>query len=336
MSYSKKRAAASLGWSNKEFEEKAERAGFDSTEAYWNFLGGEAAPVQQSIKKEILELDRQLEELSPYLTLSEEEIDTFLQKAIAEVTPYYDSKKAEIEAGIKEGKIRTAEDILSTIREVEEDTKTLLARYDLTKAETEEQFIDQIADLTATTAEDLAYKKIDFKQRIEDMKFEQIQRGILTSGIGRADVAEEKGLQSLEEQALLRRSEAKETAFERERKYDLEAVKLARQDAEQKRVRLLGTPEEAAATEAAARETAGYTGAGLPGETEIQRLRQERGVTPATPLQLSDLSRERRLGEEATAQEMQAEEEAIRAQEYNLIREKLERKRAGTSSLRGY
>ena len=334
--YSKERASASLGISNNEFEKRAKDAGYDSTEAYWNSIGGESAPVQQAIQKEIIALDRQLEELSPYLSLSDEEKQAFLDKAIAEVTPYYDSIKGEIEAGIQEGKVRTAEDMLSTIREVGETTKNLLARYDLTQAETEEEFLDNIADLTSTTEEDLAYKKQDFRQRLEDVKFSQIQQGTLTSGIGKKKVGEEQELQTLEEQALTRRAETKETEFERERKYDLEAVQLARQDAEQRRVRLLGTPEEAAATEAAARETAGFTGAGLPGETEITRLREERGISTRAPSELTALSRERRYGEEATAQELQADELARKKQEYSLIRQKLERANSRSSSLRGY
>ena len=337
MAYSKKRAAASLGISKKEFEKRAKEAGFDSTEAYWDSIGGDMAPFEQAMIKDILAFNRQIDEVSRYISFTEEEDQSFTDRAIEEIMPYYDSKKAEIEEGIKEGKLQTAEDILSTIREVEAQTKSTLAKWDLTQAANEEEFIDKLADLTATTAEDLAYKKQDFKQRLEDTKFDLIQKGTLTGGTGRRIMREERESQALEEQALTRRAEAKETALERGKKYDLEAVQLARQDAEQKRIRLIGSPEEAAAAEAEARERTGYGVEGLPSEMGITRAREERDIEPLDyrEAKLTELERKRVADVETTKLELEKAERTRREEENRLIREGLERKRTQTSSLLG-
>lgn len=324
MAYSKSRAAQQLGIGKKEFEKRAERAGFDNTEDYWNSIGGDSAPLQQAITKELIALDRQLDELGP-LGLTDEEKQQFLEKAIQEVQPYYDRKSAELEAGLKEGKVRTAEDILLTIREVEEEVSSELAYYDLQSAQTEEEFINRISDITSTGEEDLALKQNEWTQRLEDVRTSQVQAGTLTSGIGGIERQKEETTRELELQRLQRRTEAEATRVETGRKYDVENIRLAREKAEQDRIRQIGDPGQTAATRAAARETAGLgVGEELGSVTEVERLRKERAITPVfDKTRITDLEEERRKGVESRKQELQAGELAPREQEREFQREKV-------------
>jgi hypothetical protein len=303
-----------------------------------------ADPTYQLVNeltKQVVELDRQISDI-PAVELTDQEKAAFLNKAIEEITPYYNSKRAEIEAGIKEGKVRTAEEILTTQREVEESAKEALAKFDLNQAETEEDFLNQLADLTSTTNEEMVAKKTDFKQRIEDLKVDQVQSGILTSGIGRKAVGEEQDIASLEEQALLRGSEAQKTKLESAKKYNLESIQLARKAAEAERVRQIGTPEEAAATQQSALQTAGYSSLSeLPSATELLRLQKERGISPIDDkTALTDLERERIKAQEATKEELEEDELARRDVEYQAQLRKIEAEKAAKASklsaVRGY
>lgn len=340
--YSKSQAAKSLGITTKELEKRAKDAGFDNTEEYWNSIGGSSAPLIEAISKQMVEYDRQLEELSPYLSLTDEEKQAFLDKALVEITPYYDKKTAEIQAGIQEGKLRTAEDILSQTREIEQEISNQLASFDLSQAKTEEEFVNKLADITATKDEDLTQRRLDFQQRMEIMKSNQIQSGVLTSGIGAKKRAESTDIENLAQQALERRSQASATALETAKKYTIDQIELARKGAEEERIRKIGSPEEAAATRQSAMGTLGISDISqLPSEKEITRLRSERNVTPITgTTSLTDLEEEKARAREATAQELQADELSRRESEYGMTRDQILAERAKKASqisaLRGY
>jgi uncharacterized small protein (DUF1192 family) len=342
MSYSKSASAAKLGISKSEFEKRAKAAGYSDTESYWDSIGGDSAPLVQEITKQVVELDRQIDELTPYLSLTDQEKQAFLDKAIEQITPYYERKKGEIEAGIKEGKVRTAEDILTNIRQVEEETKAELARFDLTTAETEEDFLNKIADITTSKDEDITVKREDYRQRIENLKVSQIQQGTLTSGIGAKKREEQERLKALEESIIQRKAETSATALETAKKFTIDQVALARQAAEQQRIRKIGTPAEVASTTASALETTGLQDINqLKSPEEIARLRAERGIKPLTDnTALPELEAERQKAGIATQQELQADELARRKATYGAqitkIKAEQAKKASQVSALRGY
>ena len=340
--YSKSQAAKSLGISGDELKRRAKAAGFSDTESYYNSVGGSSAPIVESITKQIVELDRQIDEMTPYLSLTDQEKQAFLDKAIQQITPYYENKKAEIEASLKEGKVKTAEDILTSIRQVDEETKAQLANFDLAQAQTEEDFLNRIADITSTTSEDLATKREDYRQRLEILKANQVQSGTLTSGIGAKKRTEQETLKAMEEAAIQRKAQAETTGVQTQEKYNLQNIALARQAAEQARIRKIGTPSEVASTQSAAMQTAGLNDIGqLKSPGELARLRAERGISPSDDrTQLTSLEGQRQRAGVATQQELQADELARRQQEYGSQIDKIKaeqaRKASQISSLRGY
>lgn len=323
MAYSKSSAAAKLGISKKEFEKRAKKAGFDNTEDYWNDIGGDKAPLMEAITKQILELDRQLDQLGP-LGLSDEEKEQYLNKAISEVQPYYDRKSIELDESLKEGKVRTAEDILINIREVEQEVASELSYYDLQSAQTEEEFLNRITDITATSEEDLGLKRNQWQQRLEDVKVSQVQSGTLTSGIGSIAREKEETTRDLELSKIQRRAEAEGTRVSTERKFDVENIKLAREKAEQDRIRRIGDPGQTAATREASRETLGLgEGENLGSVAEIERQRTERGINPVFDKnKVTDLEEDRRKAVESRKLELQAGELAPREQERDFQRDK--------------
>jgi len=125
VAYSKGDFAEALGVTRGELEDMAKEAGFDTTEAYYNFIGGPTGVIKQEIIDQIVELDRELATLGS-VGLTQAEKDAFLQKAIDRVSGYYDNKVAEIEAGVREGKLRTAEDVLMYTREVGNEVRETL------------------------------------------------------------------------------------------------------------------------------------------------------------------------------------------------------------------
>lgn len=341
-SYSKTDAAKSLNISKDEFVKRAKAAGFDDTESYYNSIGGVSAPIIEAISKEMVALDRQIDELTPYLSLTDEEKTAFLNKAIEQITPYYDRKTAELEASLKEGKVRTAEDILTNIRTIEEETKVELERYDLSTAQTEEDFLNKLADITTTKDEDIAVKREDYRQRIETLKANQVQQGTLTSGIGAKKRAEQERLKAMEEAIIARKAETDTTAIETSKTQTIEQYQLARKAAEEQRIRKIGTPSEVASTTASALQTTGLTDINqLQSPEELARQRAERGINPSyDQTQIPELQAEKQKAGVATSQELQADELARREQTYGLQRDKIMAERAkkasSLASLRGY
>lgn len=346
-SYSKSKFAKELGISGSELEKRAEAGGFPSTEAYWVSMGGSSWRLVQEIQKQVVELDRQIDELTPYLSLTDQEKQAFLDKAIEQITPYYERKKGEIEASLKEGKVRTAEDILTNIKQIEEETKAELSSLDLTTAQTEEEFLNKLADITTSKDEDIAVKREDYRQRLENMKVEQIQQGTLTSGIGAKKRAEQERLKALEESIVQRRAEADAQQAETARKYTIDQVALARKAAEEQRIRKIGTPSEVASTTAQALQTTGLQDISqLKSPEELARLRAERGINPlyaqgtSADNNLLELEAEKQKAGIATQQELQADELARREATYGAqitkIKAEQAKKASQVSALRGY
>lgn len=325
MAYSKSKAAKKLGISKDELEKRAKKAGFDTTEAYYNFIGGAAAPIISQIKKQIIELDRQLDKL-PSLALTDQEKENFLQKAISQVQPYYDRKVAEITQGVQEGKIRSAEDTLLYIRDVENEVGTTLANLDLSKAETEEDFINTLTQITAGLDENLDTKREDWRLRIENLKQNQIQSGIFSSGIGKEKREEAARLQQMEESQLQAGAQRQITGAETAKKYTLDQITLARQAAEKERVARIGAEDQTAAQKAAAMGILGITDPNqLGSKTAIDtaRMSDARNISVYKPEALQEIEAERLKAAESRKQELQDEELAIRNQEYERQRQKI-------------
>lgn len=312
-------------------------------EVYPNEVSDELAEkaLEEEIANIVIEYDEQMSNIP--LVLTDEEKEQFLQKAIDQITPYYEEKKEEIQAGIKEGKIRTAEDILSKIREVRQETDEKLANYRVWEAETEEEFVNNIADITATKEEDLEMKRADWRDRIRQAKQGQVQTGVLTSGIGRKRVGEMLDREQMETGAIERRAEQARTEAETGRKYDLKRIALARESAERERIRQIGGPGEEADTTEAALATTGYGSLEeLPSEAELARLRSERNQTVYRPEALTDIEEERKRAIESRRMELETQEEAIRRQRREQLKKQTladlarDKKRYGSAILGSY
>ena len=257
--------------------------------------------------------------------LTDAEMESFLQKAIEQVKPYYDKKKAEIEAGIKEGRVRSMEDLLVEMREVRADIEGELARFDIEQAETEEDLVRTLADITSTKEENLEAKTADWRDRIRAAKTGQVQTGVLTSGIGQQRIRELLEREETEKEAITRRAGVATAEEEAGAKYDIERITLARESAQRERVRRLGTPEEEQQTEAGALGELGYTGMGeLPSAAEIERARAERNITTYRPEALTDITEEEKKAIESRKLTLQQETLAQREAAESAERKKIE------------
>lgn len=298
------------------------------TGSNWVLLGGESdignTPADQlagEIARAISELEAEMQKYP--LELTQQEMDNFLQRAIEQVTPYYEKKKAEIEAGIKEGKIRGAEDVLMEIRKVKDDLNIELKSLDIRQATTEEEFVNTLADITSSKDEDLETKRYEWQQRVDNVKMGQVQGGTLTSGVGKKYVQELLGRQETEKAAVERKYGQQQTEAETAKKYDLQTIGLAREAAEKERVRRLGTTEEEAATTGAALSTLGYSELEqLPSETEIARRRGEYTGSIYSSDALSSMEEEQKRAVESRRMELTDEERAIREQTARQAKEK--------------
>lgn len=328
MAYSKSKTAEQLGISKQELENRAKSEGYKSTEAYVSAYGGVAGLITKSfrdaITKDIVEIDRQLDELFQ-IGLTQEEKDLFLQKAIETITPYYDEQTRRIQEGIREGEIRTAEDALQVIREVEQETSNKLAYYDLQTAETEEDFINRLADITATKEEDIQMKTMDWRDRIESVKLNQVQSGNFMAGW---NVQERKDLEQrkqLELSQIERKAQVEQLGLETQKKYNLDAIRLARESAQQARQRQIGAPVETEETKQSALSTLGYNDMGqLPGATQIQQRREASGISPVyDKYALQNLEGNRLRDVEATKLELEEQRLAENKTAYEAQKQKL-------------
>lgn len=291
--------------------------------------------IVSTIQKEIVALDRQLDQLGA-LGLTDTEKQAFLDKAIEQVQPYYDRKTSEIQQGIDEGRIRTAEDNLLLIREVEQETKNALEQFDLNTAQTEEEFLNRLGFITAGADEDVAFKTEEWRQRLESLRFSQIQSGVFSSGIGEKKRLEQERLKQMELDSINRQEQEALTQAETSKEYNLENIRLAREAAQNKRERLIGAPQQTDAMKSEALTRLGYSDMGqLPSETEIMELRNSRGISPIFSggvEKLNDLEAERRKALEGRSQELQQNELAVREQQAEAERKRILAQRAEKAS----
>ncbi len=280
--------------------------------------------LQKSISNAIVELEQKLDEVDTRLTLSDEERQAFLDKAIEQITPYYNTKKMEIEKGINEGKVQSAEDVLLTIRDVQENTNSLLAKFDIDQAETEEDFINNISEITSRKEDDLNIKRAEWKQRLEDAKLNQVKTGVFASGVGRKKIGELDTMKTLDETSLTNRAAEAETQATTKKKYDLERIVLARKAAEEERIRKIGTPDTVNTLQTNASTTLGLQpGQTIGSQAEIAQARADRNITIRNPEDLTSLEEERLKAIESRNQELQNNELAVREQREKSTREKI-------------
>ena len=263
----------------------------------------------------ILDLEKKLNDVGNTVALTAKESDALLQKAIAQVEPYYNIKKAEIEAGIKEGTIRDAEDLYNQIQSVQNETNKLLSSYNIDEAQTEEEFINKIADITASSEENLAAKKIEWKNRIDDTKATQVQTGVLTSGIGKKRVGDLQEQQALQANTIASQAERAKTQTTTSQKFNLERIKLARETVQKERERQIGTEGETVSTIDKLNTTLGVQQGGTIGDrASVLEARAGRNVSTARPEDLTNITEERKRAIESRKLNLQADELAIRRQ----------------------
>lgn len=277
---------------------------------------GDLTPfLVNEISNQIIELENKLASI-PGVSLSPEEMDAFLEKAITQVEPYYNQKKSEIEQGIKEGKIRTAEDTLILIRQVTDDVRTNLAKYDIDQAESEEDFINRMAEITSIQGENLETKQFEWRNRLDTAKQDLVKSQTYSSGIGIKQVNELEARKQQEIDAVNRAAETAKTETETAKKFSLERITLARQAVTDERKRRIGDESQTAALEAQSRAELGLSADDpLASESDIYNSRAQRNTTVQSPEALTDLEEERRRAVESRKLSLQEEELDIRKTE---------------------
>jgi hypothetical protein len=304
-------------WGKTEALANAKALGVTQRESSGNITQDAINALNDSVANTINSLYEKLNAIG-LPSLTDAEIETFLNKAIEQVTPYYETKQAEIEKGIKEGTIQNMEDILTNIRTVESDTQTLLAKYDIETAKDEEELANKLADITATKDEDLATKKYEWENKINDVKSGQITSDTLTSGIGMKKIQDLLSRQNAEQATVARKAGVQETTANTTTKYDLQTISLARQAAERDRINKIGTDEELAATESSALSTLGYDDMSqLPSNAAIALRRAEANTKVYDPTDLTTLAEQKKQAIESRKLTLQNEELAAREAKYN-------------------
>lgn len=274
------------------------------------------AKLEEQFANQLIDLDAKLSNL--VVSLTDAEKDAYLEKARQQIQPYYDKERERIQQGIKENKIQTAEDLLLEIRNVEETTALQMEELDITKAETEEDFVNTLAEMTRKEGEDLELNRLNWMTKVDASRKEMAQAGYSSDmgGFGTAEYERTKQRRDITQQGIAGEYAAKETALQTEKKYDLERIALARKAAEQKRLRIVGTPEEAEATKKAMTSQAGLSEGQLLSEIEMQRRRAERDIAPVKygAQQLTDLESQQKQALESRKLELEAQELATRKQ----------------------
>lgn len=264
------------------------------------------------ISKQIIELEDKLANI-PGVSLSQAEMDAFLEKAIAEVEPYYNKKKAEIEQGIKEGKIRNAEDTLMLLRQVNTDVTNTLSKYDIDQAQSEEEFINTMSEITSARDENLETKRFEWKSRLDNAKQDLVSKDIYDSGIGRKEVNDLQTRQQQELSSINRIADESVTKEQTAQKFNLERISLARKAVADDRKRRIGDETQSAELENKARADIGLgTNDPLASDAELLYNRDARGITPRSPEDITNLEEERRKAVESRKLSLQQEELDIR------------------------
>ena len=259
------------------------------------------------ISNQLIELEDKLNKI-PGVSLTQEEQDSFLKKALDQITPYFEQKKSEIEKGIREGFIRTAEDTLALIQQVKNEVKNSFQKYDIDQAQTEDEFVAKMADITSAEGEAVESKVYEWQQRMQEAKMNLGKKGILSSGIGMKQLSELEKRQQAEKEAIARRAEQAKTEATTVKKFSLDRVALARQQITDERKRRIGEPTQTAEMEAKAREAAGLAPDQNLSETDILNNRQARNTKVYDPTALNSLEEERRTALESRKLSLQTEE----------------------------
>ena len=99
--------------------------------------------IIKQLSEQLIALDRQIEEVTPQLELTEDEINAFMEKAIADIEPWYQQKVGDIEKSREEGRIQTAEvkpiynepnlKVVSCENKMEEEVLTVLQELGYTR-----------------------------------------------------------------------------------------------------------------------------------------------------------------------------------------------------------
>ena len=292
------------------------------------------------ISNQLIELENKYAAI-PGVSLTQEEMDAFLNKALDQITPYYEAKKTEIEKGIKEGKIRTAEDTLSLIERVKTDVKNNFARYDIDQAQSEEEFINKMADITASSSEATDAKRFEWKQRLDDAKMGLNKQGILSSGIGQKEIANLDARRQEELAAIQRRTQQSQTESETAKKFSLDRIRLARQAITDERNRRIGEPTSTDQLAEKARGELGLTSdQPIGSEADIAYQRAQRNTKVYDPTALSDLEEERRTALESRNLSLKQEEIDRRTAEEKAQRDainaQMAAKQRDLQNVRGY
>jgi hypothetical protein len=327
--YDKGATAKALGMTRDELTAAARKAGYNNSQDWVKASGGVSGlltkKITDQITKQIIDLDRQLDNL-PGISLTDAEKQNFLDKAIAQVQPYYDRKTVEINKGIQEGKLRSAEDILLYTRDTENEIQTTLANLDLSQAQTEEEFINRLADITASADENIAVKQDQFRYQMEALKMNQIQSGIFSSGIGEKKRQAQTATEALAEKNIQNQSLREQTAATTAEQYSLEQIRLAREAAARDRAARIGAPDQAEQMKQQQLGALGLTDMsqlGSRADIEAARAQDARNVTTYKPEALTTLEEQRLKDVEATKQELQQQELDVRNQEYEKQRQKI-------------
>lgn len=293
----------------------------------------------EEVSNQLIELEDKLNKI-PGVSLTQQEQDAFLQKAIDQITPYYDAKMAEIQKGIKEGFIRTAEDTLNLIAQVKNEVKTSFQKYDIDEAQTDQEFVEKMADITSAEGEAVDAKKFEWAQRLEDARATLGKKGILSSGIGQKQISDLKMRMEDEKAAIARRAEQAKTEATTVKKFSLDRVALARQQITDERKRRIGDPDQTAAMEAKARADAGLSTDQNLSEADILNRRQERNTKVYDPTALTALGEERSQAQESRFISLKQEETDKRlAQEKSqreAINSQIAAKQRELQNVRGY
>lgn len=268
------------------------------------------------MKQTMIDLDRQWSAL-PDTVLTQEEKDAILNKAITEITPWYEKQKQQLEKGIQEGKIQSAEDYYLALNQSKLDLETQLKGYDISEAQTNEELADTLAQITSESETDLELKRIEWNNRLQQV--DQQIAGSGFAGTSPALVAKERDMREaadLERQKIEQRAANQTTNTQREAKYDLERIRLARESAQRERELKFGD----AGKEAQMLEESSATLGLQPGQAlsaaEIQKRRLDRGTTAIyNPEEAqSKLEENRKLKEEETRLSLERDELALKQQ----------------------
>lgn len=289
-----------------------------------NASGGNTKQILvNEISQQLIELEDKLAQI-PNVSFTQQEKDAFMQKAITDITPWYEKTKADIEKGIKEGKIRTAEDTLALVARVKMDVKNSFQKYDIEEAQTEEEFTQKLAEITSDSEEAVETKKYEWTQRLNDAKLGLEKSGIYSSGIGQKKLADLQARQEAEKAALERRTEVAKQQQETVKKFSLDRVAIARQAITDDRKRRIGDPVTTAQLETGAKAELGL-GADqeIGSEADLAYQREQRNTKVYDPTALDALEEDKYSRQASKFQTIQTEEKDARESEYESQRKVL-------------